>query len=128
MRISDWSSDVALPISSRVGSVGSGDVSIRSTQGPVEVGSVGSGDLDLENIGGSITVGSIGSGDIEVDGARGDLTVRSAGSGDVDHHRATGRVDLPPRPPYPPSPRNEHDTPCPPLHSPFSSRSPLPPA
>src|SRR3546814_6776215 len=109
MRISDWSSDVALPISSRVGSVGSGDVSIRSTQGPVEVGSVGSGDLDLENIGGSITVGSIGSGDIEVDGARGDLTVRSAGSGDVDHSGVTGRVVLPRRNRCAPLPRRSEE-------------------
>lgn len=79
----------------RVGSVGSGDLELEDVQGKVDIGSLGSGDIDIGRVGGSVAIGSIGSGDVDVEAVRGDLTVRALGSGSVDHSGVSGRVDLP---------------------------------
>lgn len=78
-----------------VGSVGSGDLTVRGATGGVQIGTVGSGDAKLSDITGDVSVGTIGSGDLDVDGVKGNLTVRTTGSGDVDQKGVTGKVDIP---------------------------------
>lgn len=80
----------------QVGSIGSGDFDLSGSEGDVEIGSIGSGDAVLHDVSGSIRIGSIGSGDVDARNVGGDLIVRSVGSGDVEHSGVTGTVDLPP--------------------------------
>lgn len=79
----------------RVGSVGSGDLELAEVEGKVEIGSLGSGDIVIGRVGGDVVFGSIGSGDVDIERVGGGLTVRALGSGSVDHAGVAGRVDLP---------------------------------
>ncbi|MEM9533108.1 MAG: hypothetical protein AAGA23_19470 [Pseudomonadota bacterium] len=61
---------------------GSGELTIRSTSGPVSVDD-GSGSLTLRDIGGRIYLND-GSGSIDIDGAREDVFIEEDGSGGID--------------------------------------------
>ncbi|MDH5833800.1 DUF4097 family beta strand repeat-containing protein [Luteimonas kalidii] len=78
-----------------VGSIGSGDFTLRGAGGDVAIRSIGSGDAELADVTGSVSLGSVGSGDLDAHRVGGDLRVDSIGSGDVDHSDVAGRVELP---------------------------------
>jgi hypothetical protein len=77
------------------GSVGSGGLTATGVGGDARVGSIGSGDVTLRNVRGSVHADTLGSGDLDVDGVGGDLSLGAKGSGDVSHGNVKGKVDVP---------------------------------
>jgi len=75
--------------------LGSGDVDVGQVNSNVRIGSVGSGDITLERVSGSVDAQTIASGSLQVNQAGGDLRVGTLGSGDVQHRNIGGAVQLP---------------------------------
>jgi hypothetical protein len=78
-----------------LGSVGSGDFKAAGIKGDARVGSVGSGVVTLHTVEGSVHADTLGSGDFNVSDVGGDFSLGAKGSGDVDHSGVKGKVDVP---------------------------------
>lgn len=78
-----------------VGSLGSGDVEIRTVGRSLRVDAIGSGDLLAEGVDGSVAIGSVHSGDATIIDVGEGLSVSRVGSGDVSHRDVRGPVDVP---------------------------------
>lgn len=78
-----------------VGSLGSGEVEIRTLGRSLRVDSIGPGDLVVEGVDGNVAIGSVHTGDATIIDVGGGLTVDSIGSGDVSHRDVRGALDLP---------------------------------
>ncbi len=84
--------EITAPATTRLRSrTGSGDQTVESIQGPVEI-TAGSGDLQVSSVTGAVTA-STGSGDVYLRGVRGDAEART-GSGDVEATNPAGALRL----------------------------------
>ena len=73
----------------------SGDFKVDGIKGDARVGSVGSGDVTLRKVGGSVHADTLGSGDFTVSDVAGDFSLGAKGSGDVNHSGVKGKVSVP---------------------------------